>query len=164
MSDSDVPSAPRAPSIQNAFSNEVGWMNDLAHGQGTGNSVVADIHNAMDPLNQNHAPNQHGQETPEKTAAADAQVAEEQHQEHIQQITQEYHAAASGIDLTTSNEIQTALATGDATRAAQLLEQAKAGTGIYGIRSQNQKQRQLMSVYPGRAQLSPRYNLINNRG
>lgn len=160
MSDSDS-AVVQTPKVGNAFSNSVGWANSVIHGGGTGNSVAGDIHDVMDPLNINHtSTGNNGVETAAKDTQAQADTNSEQAKNNLDAVSAAYQTAVGSLDVTTSNEIQAALATGDATKAATLLEQAKAGTGIYGIREQNQKQKQLLAVYPGRAQLSPRYNFV----
>lgn len=163
MSDSDH-AVVQTPQFGNFMSNTAGSTQALLHGEGTGNSLLTDAHNIADPLNMNHSQLNNNDFTPGNiTRQNDKQNSADVAKKTLDDVTAAYHASLGNLDVTTSNEIQAALATGDPTKAAALLEQSKAGTGIYGIRQMNEKQKQLLSVMPGRAQLSPRYNLINNK-
>lgn len=163
MSDSDH-AVIQTPHPDNWFSNTAGATQAVLHGEGTGNSVLTDAHNIADPLNMNHsAAGNNDFVSSNISKQNDQQNSADVTKKTLDDVTAAYHASLGNLDVTTSNEIQAALATGDPAKAAALLEQSKSGTGIYGIRQMNEKQKQLLSIMPGRAQLSPRYNLINNK-
>ena len=91
------------------------------------------------------------------------QIQEAQLNQANAEVSAQYaDAAQSGtLDSTTNQEISDLLRSGDPFTAGKILSQAKKGTGMYAVRKINENQKKLLSMRPGRAQLSERYSLIS---